>query len=95
VGSSGVHPLGRTWREYYFPGKDFVPPIIQSRITVFSAGSQPLYRIRDDSLGWGGRTNGGIEVECIPGGHLMHLREPHVRSLAEKVRARVAITPVA
>jgi len=70
----------------YFPGKDFRPPAISSRITVFTVGRPAFYRVRDKRMGWGDRTRGGVEVERVPGEHMTLLREPHVIVLAEKLR---------
>jgi amino acid adenylation domain-containing protein len=70
----------------YWPGPDFRPVVISSKIVVFRVASQPVYRIRDRAMGWRNRTVGPVEVEDIPGGHLTLLREPHVHVLAERIR---------
>jgi hypothetical protein len=79
--------------ETYWPGEDFVPSRVQSRITVFKIPKQPFYYHADEFLGWGPRTEGGVDLEIIPHGrHRLLLREPYVRELAaalSKVLARL------
>jgi amino acid adenylation domain-containing protein len=75
--------------ELYFPRKDFKPPAGASRITVFTVGRPEFYRVRDERMGWGDRTRGGVDVERVPGTHLTILREPHVNVLAEKILTRL------
>jgi thioesterase domain-containing protein len=71
------------WVTAYWPGEDFVPSQVQSRITVFKIPKQPFYYYADPLLGWGPRTASGVEAHVIPHGkHLLLLREPHVRNLA-------------
>ena len=36
--------------------------------------------------GWGRLAAGGLEIEEVPGDHISVLEEPHVRSLAERLR---------
>jgi amino acid adenylation domain-containing protein len=75
--------------ELYWPGPGFEPPVFSGKITVFRVKRQLIYRIRDKKLGWGDRAAGGVDVELIPGSHTTFLREPHVKVLAEKIRARL------
>ena len=73
------------WEKRMWPGKDFVPPVFDGRITVFRVCPQPFWRVRDDSLGWRSRAAQGVEIHDIPGNHATFLREPHVKALAEKL----------
>jgi len=86
-------PAKSEWMETYWPGEDFVPSRVQSRITVFKIPKQPFYYHADEFLGWGPRTEGGVDLEIIPHGrHRLLLREPYVRELAaalSKVLARL------
>jgi thioesterase domain-containing protein/acyl carrier protein len=62
-----------------WPGKDFVPPTVSAKITVFRLKRQPYWRVRDDQYGWGNRTTTGVEVHVVPGDdHHNLLREPEV-----------------
>ena len=40
------------------------------------------YRIRDEQLGWGNRTRGGVTVMRIPGTQPVLLRQPYVQEVA-------------
>ena len=82
-----------------WPGKDFVAPVFEGRITVFRVRRQPFSRVRDDSLGWRSRAAQGVEIHEVPGNHETLLREPHVAVLAEKLaaslrRARTGMVPI-
>ncbi|HZP17424.1 MAG TPA: amino acid adenylation domain-containing protein, partial [Terriglobales bacterium] len=80
---SKAAPRKSEWIEAYWPGEDFVPPRIKSRITVFKIPRQPFYYRKDPLLGWGPRTESGVETRVVPRGrHLLLLREPYVRELA-------------
>jgi amino acid adenylation domain-containing protein len=82
LGSKSAPPKSE-WMETYWPGEDFVPSQVHSRITVFKVPKQPFYYYGDPLLGWGGRTISGVETHIIPNGkHRFVLREPYVRYLA-------------
>jgi thioesterase domain-containing protein/acyl carrier protein len=77
-------PPKSEWMDTYWPGEDFVPSRVQSKITVFKIPKQPFYYHADEFLGWGSRTNSGVDIEIIAHGrHRLLLREPYVRELAE------------
>jgi len=76
-------PRKSEWTRTYWPGEDFVPAQIHSRITVFKIPKQPFYYRPDPLLGWGSRTTSSVSTELVPHGrHLLLLREPYVRELA-------------
>jgi thioesterase domain-containing protein len=81
--------------EVYFPGPEFVPKTYSGRLAVFRARKQPLYRIRDKTLGWGRLVPGGVEVHFIPGTHSNLLSEPHVQGLARAVKTCLLSEPAA
>jgi len=80
-------------RRTYFPGKEFKPPVISSKITVFAVDHQSFYRVRDKLMGWGDRTQGGVDAERVAGDHMTILREPHVSVLAQKIRLLLLPVP--
>jgi thioesterase domain-containing protein len=43
-------------------------------------------------MGWGKLAGSGVDVHVIPGSHLRIFKEPHVRHLAEKLRACIEET---
>jgi amino acid adenylation domain-containing protein len=75
------------WLMRHFPGPDFVPPKVRCDITVFRVKKQPYWRIRDDRLGWGPRSEGEVEAHVIAGDHDTFMREEHVAVLADKLEA--------
>lgn len=83
VGSS--RPEKMTMVRKYWPGRDFHPPICSCAITVFKVRKQFWFRKKDEMLGWGDRTRGGVTVRRIPGDHETLLRRPHVRELAAMI----------
>lgn len=76
-------PPKSEWLHTYWPGDNFVPARVQSRITIFKAPKQPFYYNQDRLLGWGPRTASGVDTEVLPNAkHRLLLREPYVRELA-------------
>jgi amino acid adenylation domain-containing protein len=76
-------PRKTEWTEAYWPGEDFVPARVNTRITIFKIPKQPFYYNDDPLLGWGARTNSSVDIQVIPHGrHRLLLREPYVRELA-------------
>ena len=57
---------------------------------LFKRPKQQFYYIKDSQLGWGSRTQGGVEICEIDFHHLEILREPHVRKFGEKLRKAMA-----
>jgi len=75
----------RCYRPEPFPG----------RITLFrpalahgGAEDDPV-AAADPTLGWGVLSPLPVEVETVPGDHISALAEPHVRTLAERLRTRI------
>jgi thioesterase domain-containing protein len=66
---------------------EYVPQAYQGRITLFRACERSRRTYPDPDLGWGELAAGGAEVHDVPGNHLTMLEEPHVRILAEQLRA--------
>jgi amino acid adenylation domain-containing protein len=64
----------------------YQPQTYPGKITLFCTRAQPLLRAYPEN-GWGPFAAGGVEVHQIEGNHLNFLEEPHVRVLAEKMRA--------
>jgi amino acid adenylation domain-containing protein len=76
------HMLGKKeprtdWQETYWP-QDFTPPRFQAPVVLFKRPKQQFYYINDPLMGWGRRSEGGVEVHEIEFHHLEILREPHV-----------------
>jgi thioesterase domain-containing protein len=67
--------------EVYWP-KNFVASKIDAKITLFRVPKQFSLYVGDPLLGWGSRTNGGVEVHMINGMHRFLFREPSVGEVA-------------
>jgi hypothetical protein len=63
-----------------------------SRIDLFRVERQPSTELfeEDPFLGWNGIALGGIEIHDLPGHHGLHLREPNVKILGQRLLASLA-----
>jgi amino acid adenylation domain-containing protein len=66
--------------------EEYVPQAYPGRLTLFRSAESPAPDPADQTLGWG-RLAAGVEVRVVPGNHYNMVREPHVRALAEQLRA--------
>jgi amino acid adenylation domain-containing protein len=88
------HVLGksaprRDWSQVYWP-EGFTPTRFRAPVLLFKRPKQQFYYIKDPQMGWGARTQGGVEICEIDFHHLEILREPHVRKFGEKLREAMA-----
>jgi len=67
---------------------NFVPKIYPGQVTLFWA-NEDLRGTYDVEAGWNFLATGGIEIINIPGNHLDIVKEPYVRSLAEKLKVSI------
>jgi aspartate racemase len=66
-----------------------VPPFA-GVITLFRTLGQPYHFHRDQAKGWNRRTSAGVDIHVLAGDHGSLLREPLVRTIAEKLDAAIA-----
>jgi thioesterase domain-containing protein len=66
--------------------KDYVPRVYPGRATIFLA-SDDLTAAYDVEEGWQDLVGGRLEKIRVPGNHLDIVKEPHVRVLAQQLRA--------
>jgi thioesterase domain-containing protein/acyl carrier protein len=66
--------------------KDYVPQVYPGCATLFLASDDRTAAF-DVEEGWQGLVAGGLEKIRVSGNHLDIVKEPHVRTLAEKLRA--------
>ncbi|HWY20198.1 MAG TPA: amino acid adenylation domain-containing protein [Candidatus Acidoferrum sp.] len=83
------HLVGRSsartdWRQAYWP-EGFTPPRFRAPVMLFKRPRQPFYYIKDPQMGWGLRSEGGVEIYEVDFHHQEILREPHVREFGEKL----------
>ncbi len=83
-------PFDDAYKNYYWPGPDFVPPTVDTVISLFRIRDQPIWRINDPTCGWGARTTKSVDIHTINSDHFSLLREPYVKVLAQKVSACLA-----
>ncbi len=71
--------------------RTYVPKVYPGRITYFFSeqfSRNKSRRFRPEVPGgWQQLAGGGLEIHIVPGGHLTMLAEPHVRVMAEKLKA--------
>jgi thioesterase domain-containing protein len=99
AGSAGAEPLGRLLRVFKTNVRAFRryrPAPYPGPITLFrptAAAGAPedaaatAAAAADPLLGWGALTPRPVAIERVPGDHISALAEPHVRTLAERLRA--------
>jgi amino acid adenylation domain-containing protein len=74
---------GRTdWQERYWP-ENFTPQRFRAPVVLFKRPKQQFYYVNDREMGWGKRSESGVEIHEINFHHLNILREPHVRQFGE------------
>jgi thioesterase domain-containing protein len=82
--------LTRTdWQQAYWP-EDFSPPRFRAPVILFKRPRQPFYYVDDREMGWGARSQRGVEIHLADFHHLEILREPHVRTFGKKLAERMA-----
>jgi amino acid adenylation domain-containing protein len=95
VGPSHLRRLLEVGRSNHRAAADYVPQVYPRRITLLRSQEilpedvgDERFRIYDDpALGWGKLSAEPVEVHVIPGNHFTLLTEPHVYTLAERLRA--------
>jgi len=89
-------PVETSWSKLYWPGKDFQTPRFDAPVALFKRPKQPFYYVKDEAMGWGERSRGGVHIYRIDFPHRV-LREPYVRELASRLLeclSRTAPEPV-
>jgi amino acid adenylation domain-containing protein len=69
--------------------REYVLKAYPGRVTVFRAEERVALEKRevDPQMGWSEMVLGGLDIQNVPGNHDSIFREPHVRTLSEKMRA--------
>lgn len=74
----------RLYRPDPYPG-----PITLFRPAAAAGEPQDAAAAADPLLGWGALSPRPVAIESVPGDHISALAEPHVRTLAERLRAAI------
>lgn len=77
------------WAQAYWP-EGFTPARFRAPVILFKRPKQAFYYINDPKMGWGDRTQSGVEIHEIDFHHLEILREPHVRKFGETLAEAMA-----
>jgi len=89
IAQSGMPEVRSDWREFYWPGDGFTPPRFRAPVLLFKKPKQPFYYVNDPKMGWGSRSQGGVEIQIVNFLHVEMLREPYVRVMGEKLASRM------
>jgi amino acid adenylation domain-containing protein len=81
---AGGAPARTDWRQAYWP-ENFTTPHFRAPVVLFKRPKQNFFYINDPQMGWGKRSQGGVEIHEIEFHHLEILREPHVRIFGETI----------
>jgi amino acid adenylation domain-containing protein len=76
------------WAEAYWP-ENFQVPRFRAPVILFRRPKQPYYYVNDPLLGWGARSESGVEVHEVNAKHHEVLREPHVQMISRIIVARM------
>jgi amino acid adenylation domain-containing protein len=85
---TGKTHASKPWVNAYWP-ENFQPPRFRAPIVLFKRPKQQYYYIDDPLMGWGARSEGGVEVHEVNADHHEVLREPHVQMISEVIVARL------
>jgi amino acid adenylation domain-containing protein len=77
-------PARTDWRQAYWP-ENFTTPHFRAPVVLFKRPKQNFFYVNDPEMGWGKRSQGGVEIHEIEFHHLEILREPHVRIFGETI----------
>jgi thioesterase domain-containing protein len=85
----GQKAVRTDWQERYWP-ENFTPRRFRAPIVLFKRPKQQFFYINDPLMGWGKRSEGGVEVHEIDFHHQEILREPHVRQFGKTLAECIA-----
>ena len=68
--------------------RDYAPPPYRGPVTLFSATGEPDEFRREKQAGWAVLAE-AVHVQEVPGDHITMVEEPHVRTLAARLAARL------
>jgi len=89
---TGKVRAARPWNEAYWP-PEFTPPRFRAPAVLFKRPRQPYYYIDDQTMGWGARSEGGLEIQEIDVLHHEFLREFSVQTIGRFLAQRLAGSP--
>jgi thioesterase domain-containing protein len=84
---TGTTQPSTVWKEAMWP-ENFTPPRFRAPIALFRRRKQPFYYVDDPEMGWGRRTESGVQIHEIPIDGLQHLevlRDPCVQMISQEL----------
>jgi len=92
----GKKPPRTDWRQAYWPA-GLIPSRFRAPVVLFKRPKPPFYYIfitsNDPQMGWGARTESGVEIQEADFHYLEILREPKIRKFGEKLAECMASPP--
>ena len=81
-----------TWSENHEASIRYNPEPYAGKVILFKSDQtlQEVDNIKDPQLGWGEVALGGVEIINCPGDHVSMLTDPHVETVANKLRQAIA-----
>src|SRR5258707_4875162 len=83
---SELHRLLRVFKANRRALRRYVPASYQGRVVLFLASDDASLPSDDPALRWG-RAAEQLEIQAVPGDHYQIVTEPHVRTLAARMKA--------
>jgi amino acid adenylation domain-containing protein len=74
---------------------DYLPHVYDGEVVLFAAELEPAEFTKDKQVGWRTLATAGVKVIDVPGDHLSMVEEPHVATLAARLRACIEGEPAA
>jgi amino acid adenylation domain-containing protein len=84
----GQPAVKREVQQAYWP-EDFAARRFRAPVALFKNPKQPFFYVDDPYLGWGARSEGGVEIHEVNFDHEEIFREPHVRTVGELLANRL------
>jgi thioesterase domain-containing protein len=85
---TGKTQAAKPWVEAYWP-ENFQAPRFRAPIVLFKRPKQLYFYISDPLLGWGARSEGGVEAHEVDAEHHEVLREPDVQTISRIILAHL------
>jgi len=67
--------------------KKYKPQVYPGRITLFRVKKKQSWAYDLPNLGWDGLAADGIDIQEIPGNHIDLFAQPHIQTLAAKLKS--------
>ena len=76
------------WHDAYWP-QNFTQPRFKAPVVLFKRPKQPCYYVNDPTMGWGARSECGVQIYEMTAKHHEFLREPHAEFVGKIIMSRL------